>query len=195
MQRTIKGPFRRLGGLGLTLLIWGIALPIGAADGSAPWRATYDTVMMWVNFVILVALLVKLLRNPLRQFLSDQADEITRELDTMAAKKDAAEQGLADTRARIEKQAQKMEKVRDLILDQGQREKETLIANARSQARTMLNNAQQRAENRVREAGHTLKTEMVDAAFAIAHQKLPTLVQPRDQQRWLKRALKALDDV
>ena len=64
-------------------LLW----PTQAAAAAGDWRPTYDTVMMWINFIILTAVLIKLLRHPLGNFLKTQRDSTAHTLDVLEGEK------------------------------------------------------------------------------------------------------------
>lgn len=163
-----------------------------AAEASGQWRSTYDTVMMWVNFFILVALLVKFLRKPLKKFLRDYRDGLARELERLEADKEKAEAAVRSFRETLDERKQKMELLHQRIVAQGEQERQELIEDARRQSALMLNNARSRAENRLREAGETLKGEMIDAAVAQAIAELPDHLAPEDKARWVDRFI---DDI
>ena len=50
------------------------------AEESGNWRSTYDVVMLWLNFLILVFLLIKFAKDPIKNFLKGQQDELSKEI-------------------------------------------------------------------------------------------------------------------
>ena len=58
----------------IIILLW-MATSVGAAE-TAAWRPTYDLVMRWVNFLILVIIIVKYMRKPLGDFIAGKQREV-----------------------------------------------------------------------------------------------------------------------
>jgi hypothetical protein len=63
-------------------------LPEAAYAADAPWRPTYDMAMRWVNFIILVAVIVKYGKEPIKDFLKLQKSEVVSEISQLEAEKD-----------------------------------------------------------------------------------------------------------
>ena len=62
-----------------------------AADGSNQWRPTYDLVMRWLNFGILVFLLIKFGKKPLLSLLHKRKEELQREINRAEEQRNKAE--------------------------------------------------------------------------------------------------------
>lgn len=163
-----------------------------AAEGAADWRPTYDTVMMWVNFVILVVLLVKFLRPPAKKFLHTYKADLASENDKLTSQKQQIENELAAFKESLQERRQHWEKRYQRILAQGERDHQALIAEARDQAQRLMENADRQIEARVRDAGRQLQSEIVDNAIAVALQELPQKMTPEIEQRWFKHFLNGI---
>jgi F-type H+-transporting ATPase subunit b len=169
-----------------------LGLPPGwgwAAEGSANWRPTYDTVMMWVNFVILVVLLVKYLRAPAKRFLSDYRSTLENEISQLTARKEKAAGDLRRFEESLHNQRQEWENRHQKILAQGERDRLALITEAREQAHRLLENANRQIDARVQDAARQLQGEIVDNAIETASKELPGRMTPEIQQRWLRHFL------
>ena len=54
-----------------------------AADRASDWRPTYDLVMKWVNFGLLAFILVKYLKDPLKEFFFGQKAMVARQIEKL----------------------------------------------------------------------------------------------------------------
>ena len=163
-----------------------------AADTGGGWRSTYDVVMMWVNFVILVALLVKFLRKPLGRFLTSQRDAIKKAFDDLEAEKARISNDIQALRESMEARRQKAEERHRRIVEQARRERRDIIETAREEAQRRIAKARQQIDARHREARTKLRNEIIDAAVAKAMRELPRQVTPEEEQAWVNMFLKSI---
>ena len=164
-----------------------------AADTSASWRGTYDSVMLYVNFAILVALLIKLLKNPLRDFFGSQRNTIANELNTLTSQKQTAEANIATFREEMEVRQTRFAALHQNIIDNGEKERQEIIAAARRQASNMIDSARQRIDHRLRDAERRLRGEFIDAAMTIALTQLPDRIEPEDDHQMIDRFIHEID--
>lgn len=184
-----KDLFPRLSALSAGLWIglfptWG-----WAAQGTANWRHTYDTVMMWVNFVILLGLLIKFLGPPAKKFLRTYQANLASEFDKLTAQKDRAANDLQAFTASLQARRQRWENRYQKILAQGERDRLALIEEAQVQAHRLMGNANRQIEARVRDAARQFQGEIVDSAIAQAMEELPGQMTPAIERRWLEHFL------
>lgn len=180
------------------LLIAGAAAMIPAAawaaEGGADWRPTYDLIMRWVNFLILVFVIVKFARVPLRNFLSGQKDTITREIQEMEASRQAAQAKIEEINQQLEEISSRMENMKTRVLAQGERRKQEIIETAQQESRIMLESAKVKIAGRINTAKQAIRNEMVDIAVQLAMQKLPQEITPTDNNGFLDQYLMAASD-
>jgi F-type H+-transporting ATPase subunit b len=162
------------------------------ASSSQSWRGTYDLVMMWVNFFILLALLFKYLRKPVQVFFKGYRNSLEKELDGLEDRKRKAEADLSVFSQQLDARKAQAEAVRNRMIAQGERDRKEMIEDANRQSKLMIDSARQRIENRIREAGGALKSELIDAAVDLAVAQLPSEIKPEDDQKWVEKYLDAL---
>ena len=152
-----------------------------AGDGS--WRPVYDLIMRWVNFLILVFLIVKFARRPLIDFLQGRKEEVALEIDRIEVEKAAAAKKVADNRELSTQHDTRLVNLRERIISQGKREKKRLIEEARQQSQVMLGEARRKAEARFLMARNAFRMELIDQAVAVASRTLPEIVSDEDNQQ------------
>jgi F-type H+-transporting ATPase subunit b len=177
--RTI-GPAGVILSIGVFLL-----LPENAVAGDPGWRPTYDIAMRWVNFILLVGVIVKYSRDPIKNFLKMKKADVVSQIDALDREKSkilgeikAAKQQGHSNRARFEEMKQRLGA-------QGESRKQQIIQQAKQQSALMLEETHRKLENRVVQAKASLKMELLDMAITQAMNQLPGVITDTDNQRWL----------
>jgi F-type H+-transporting ATPase subunit b len=169
------------------------AAAAAAGQEAAGWRPTYDLIMRWVNFLILVFVIVKFARAPLKNFFKQKKIEVSTEIETMEAEKKAAEAKIAEARQAIEHRKERFEQIRERMIRHGKRRKEEIIEGARRESRLMIEAARNKVEGQIRQAHEKLREEMVDLAIDTAMERLPAEMQEADSRNLLNRYLEAME--
>lgn len=162
------------------------AVEVFAADGGADWRPTYDIIMKWVNFGILVLIFFKFARRPLINFLSGKKDEISLQIKKLEDDKDRLSQRVRESERDMEENVVRLEELKERIVQMGERRKLEIIEDARQESGMVIESTKQKIEGRIIRARERLRAEIVDAAAEIALEKLPGLVTEEDNQKLLE---------
>ncbi len=160
-----------------------------AAEESCGWRAKYDTVMMWVNFIIFAFIIVKFGKGPIMNFLGSRKEELAAEIGKLETEKAEAITRTKETQKKIQEGDAYIQKLKSRIAEQGKREKEKLISQAKEQSRYMLEDAKQRAQNQIVQARRSFRSELIDEAIALAMKKMPKEITDKDDQALLENYL------
>ncbi|MBW2515057.1 MAG: F0F1 ATP synthase subunit B [Deltaproteobacteria bacterium] len=157
-----------------------------AAEASANWRPTYDMVMRWLNFGILVLLFFKYARKPLAAFLKGRSRQIEEHIKSVEAEKETIHNRIGELQREGKEGREHLHQVRDRIVSQGELKKQQIIDDARKESQLLLESAKQKIEHEITFAREKLKGEMVDQAIDLAMQKLPQFMTDQDVQNSLK---------
>ncbi len=158
-----------------------------ASENGGDWRATYDIVMIWLNFGIFAFLLVKYLKTPLINFLRGRQDELAREINRLEEKREQISLKISETEQLFEKSEAHYEKIKAKIITQGEEKKRELIESARQESRVMIEQTNVRIGNQINQAKNKFKSEMIDLAISLAMKRLPDEITEADHQRLLDR--------
>jgi F-type H+-transporting ATPase subunit b len=175
------------------LLVFLIATAAGdalAAEEAAHWRPMFDLVMRWVNFLILVSILVKFGRKPLMEMLTGKKLEISIEIKKLEEAKKELNAKLRGSQKALEESSARLEQLKERVIQLGERRKQEIIEDARQESQIILDSAQRKIEGRILRAKHDLRAEMVDAAMDLAMKRLPELVTADDNRKWVEEYLK-----
>lgn len=159
------------------------AFEVLAAENSGDWRPMFDLVMRWFNFLLLAFLLVKFSRAPIQKFLADKKQDIADEIDGLEAEKEEMLGQIASSKIQIENSQARLSELKKRIIAQGEKNRLQIIEEAEQESKMMLRGAKQKIDNRIVEARQVLKSELVDAAFDMAIQKLPEKITDEDNQK------------
>jgi F-type H+-transporting ATPase subunit b len=156
--------------------------PAAAADGG--WRPTYDLVMRWLNFLILVGVILRYARQPVKNFLQGRSAELRIEIDVLESKKAEAVAAVSALRQRLADSESRLAEMKARLLADGERRKQALLDQAEVESAMMLKDAEHKIEGLLHQAQRKLRAELVDGAIDLALTRLPVEIQAQDHQRF-----------
>lgn len=184
-------PVGIIGAVCLLTLILGLPFSVFADEGVSTWRPTYDLVMRWVNFGILAFVIIKFAGPPLMNFLHGQKEEIQRELERVQQEKDdMVAQGQAALKA-LEESQERFEQIKARIIEQGQRRKGEIVAEAEEQSQLLFESASHKVDYLIHRAKEKFRVELLDMAVDTAIIQMPEEITPEDNQRMVDKYLAA----
>jgi len=182
--------WKRIGAWSVLMLLWAGVADVLGAEVSAGWRPTYDMVMRWLNFLILVILFFKYARKPLVSFLKGKAREVEKNIESVEAEKTAIEMRIRELTTQQAQSRERFQTIKEKIISQGKLKKQKIIENAQEESRLLLESAERRMAYEIIAARQKLRDEIVDQAVDLALQKLPQSMTSEDAQAVLQTNLK-----
>jgi len=171
--------------LGIVMLhFWGY--DVWAAEGSGHWRSTYDLVLKWINFLILVYIIVRFGKTPLLNFLKGQKEKWAQEIKDLEDNKEDAAAKVFQIQKQIKESDIRFAELRDRIIQQGEKKKQEIIESAKKESQVLFKNAQRRIDSYFMDIKGAFKAEMVDAAIGLAMERLPQEITDADNEKFLK---------
>lgn len=164
--------------LGLLMFLF----PEGAMAADPVWRPTYDVALRWINFIILVAVIVKYAREPIKDFLKLRKSEVVSQIDDLDKEKDRILREIKAAKKQGVENQSRFNELKDRLIAQGETRKQQIIEQAKQQSRIMLEEARRKMENRIVQAKAGLKMELLDIAMDQAVKQLPQTITERDSQ-------------
>jgi len=176
---------RALAAAALLLLVPFLLVPQGvlAADGSGDWRPTYDLALRWINFGILVFLIIRYARKPLVNFFKEKSEDVRKEIRAVEQEKEEILARVDEILKTRDHSMEKLEKLKERIMVQGTAKKERIIEDAQKESKMMLESAQRKIESKMMKAQEDIRAEMIDHAFEMAMQRLPAEMKDQDSQK------------
>ncbi len=163
------------------ILLW-MVTSVGAAE-TAAWRPTYDLVMRWVNFLILVIIIVKYMRKPLGDFIAGKQREVQSDVETLEQKKTDAVALKKEAEKEIKASDRKFNEIKRNIIAQGEKRKKQIIQDANREVEMLFKSVKAKIEGDIEQSKRRVKSDMVDKALELAMQRLPEMMTPQDNQQ------------
>ncbi|MGD2012096.1 MAG: ATP synthase F0 subunit B [Desulfobacterales bacterium] len=160
-----------------------------AANNSDDWRPTFDLVMRWLNFGIIVFILVKYARTPVKNFLLNRRAEVAREIEMVEEKKEAANKKIEEAARMLDESEVRFAKVKERIIQEGETKKQKLIEDAKQESKILLESTRKKIDNQLLDAQKAFKSELVDAAISMAMKRLPDEITTQDNQNFTNQFL------
>lgn len=180
----------------LEMGVFSLALsPLPAWAGTGSGGGSQALIWQIVSFILIVILLSRVLKKPLRSFLLRRHETIRIALDQASQKEINAQSLFAHWAGKIEALGKEIEELHDRIRKEGQIERERLIAQAQAESERLRKQAQMLADLEVKKARLMLKKEVAELSIRSAQEILQNSIQPQDQDRLVRKYLAQLRQV
>ena len=175
--------------LWVIISIFGLGNNVIAADTGGGWRATYDLVLRWVNFVILAALIFKVAKTPLKEFLTGQKEKFSREIRRKEEEKEATVKEIKEIREALNEAEIRFASIKERIIEQGEKRKQRAIEDAKEQSRLIMEDAKRRIKGQILQAKQRFKSELIESAIDLALERIPQEITEEDNQKYIDQFL------
>lgn len=175
----------------LAVMLLSGALVCMAADGAegGGGRKIWDMAWRIINFLILVALLWKLLADKIKKYFSDRRFEIAEMIETADKARTDAENQFADYQARLKNIDTDIQEIKEAIMGELEGEKQRIIEEGRVVAERIIEQAKWSAEQEILKAKNSLRNQVVDMAGDMASGLVTSSMTPEDQKRLIEEYL------
>jgi F-type H+-transporting ATPase subunit b len=143
---------------------------VGEKEGVAPgllWRAPDEPppfLATLINFGVLVFLVVRFGKKPLAAALVKRKETIMREIDDAQRLRKAAEERLREYEVRLDKIGEELERIRRDFREQGERDKERLVLEAKERRERMQKDTEILLSQESKQMRQDLLAEVVNEA-------------------------------
>lgn len=162
-----------------------------AAETGGDWRPTYDLVLRYVNFLILVVLLIKYARKPLVNFFKGKSEDVKKDIQKIEEAKQQIEDQVKALLKERDQSREKFDLLKERIVAQGKAKQQSIIDDAKQEGQLLVENAKQKIAHRITTASQDLRAEMVDLAVDMATERLPQKISDQDNQRFIDQYLES----
>lgn len=157
-----------------------------AAESNGGWRPTYDLIMRWANFAILVFVIIKFARRPLQKFLSGKGEEISHQIKSLEDEKNQLVERVRQAEMELEDSSGRMAELKERIVQMGERRKQEIIGEAHQESHNIMENAKRKNLGRLAQARNALRADMIDTAADLVLDQLPGIITAEDNQKLLQ---------
>jgi F-type H+-transporting ATPase subunit b len=160
-----------------------------AAEETTNWRPTYDLILRWINFGIIVLIFFKYAKTPLMNFLKSQKEKLAEEIKKLEDKKEDMENNVKEMQKALDDSEVHFADFKERIIQQGDRRKQEIIESAKNHSRIMLEDANRRIDSYILSSKNRFKAELIDAAVELAMERLPKEITDEDNKRFIEQYL------
>ncbi|MBW1615997.1 MAG: hypothetical protein JRJ49_05585 [Deltaproteobacteria bacterium] len=160
-----------------------------ASESGGSWRPAYDLIMRWVNFFILILLLIKFLKKPFAEFLNKSKKKVSDELNEVVAAKEELDKEIQTSYKILRESDVRSSKMRERLVEQGELKKREIIKKANAEAKFMINSAKQKVDGYIIDAAEALQKEIIDEAAAYAEKELTKKITEKDNEKLVENFL------
>lgn len=157
-----------------------------AAEKSSSWRPIYDLILRWINFGIIVFLIVKYGKTPLMNFLRGQKDKLAQEINRLENEEEDVKAKIKETLKTVDESEIRFSELKDRIVQQGKKKKTEIIESAQNQSKMMLEDAKRRINTYFLQAKNEFRAELIDRAVNMALKQLPGEITPEDNEKFTR---------
>ncbi len=154
-----------------------------AAEKSSSWRPIYDLILRWINFGIIVFLIIKYGKTPIMNFLRGQKEKLAREIKRLEDKKEGIAANIKEAHKTIDESEVRFAKLKERIVRQGEKKKEAIIQSAQNQSKMMLEDGKRRIDTHFIQAKNKFRAEMIDRAIELAMERLTKEITAEDNDK------------
>ena len=166
----------------LLLLSFEAAMAASGDDsGSKGWVMTDWFRVM--NFVVLAAALVFVLRKPISQALNSRIKGIKEQLESLETQRAEAEKQLAQYNEKLSQLESEAAKIVDAYIKQGNEAKAKILKEAEQTAEKLQAQARRNIEHEFDKAKQKLQQEVVESSLQKAEERLKKEITAQDQDK------------
>jgi F-type H+-transporting ATPase subunit b len=156
----------------------------GAEEGGSIWKI--------INFVILVVGIYIVWIKFIKGMLAERREGIRKAMDEAKVARDEAERKRAEYEGKLKLLDSRVEEIYRELREEGEGEKERIIAEAERGAEKIKEQARVSAEQEIKKANEYIKREVARLAVGMAGEVLKREVKPSDQERLIDESLKTI---
>ncbi len=170
------------------------------ASGGGAAQAGEDHGIAWgdlfwpfVNFFLLVGIIVFFTRKPFSEFFKSRTEKIENSIKEAAEAKALAEKTLAEVRERLKNSEQETGQIIDAARKTGEKEKEALIAEGEHMKQKIVEQAKASIEFELEKAKQSLKSEAALLALEAAEKEISSRLGSGEQEKLIDEYIKKIE--
>ena len=179
--------------VGATVILLLNAQPaLAVTDAASRWRPTYDLVMKWLNFGIMVFVAIKFGKDPIRAFLHGRKESLAEKIQSFEEKNQILGARIQETQKALENSYARFEQIKKKIIVEGEKKKKKIIDQARQESEMMFRQTKLQIQNQILHARQQLLSELLEGAIDRAIEKLPREITLEDNRKLVNQYLDTL---
>ncbi len=171
----------------LSGLVFAASAMAGQGTEIPEWRYWWDVVWRILNFLILAFFLVKMAKQPLKEFLSGQRKAVEEEIVELEQARSQAQAELEKWLAKANNLEKELADYEQALAEVARKQQEGMLADAEAESRRIMDRARIWADQALRKARQRLAAEIVEMAGQLAVEKLQSAMTAEDRARLIQK--------
>ncbi len=164
-----------------------------AAEGREHSFAWKELIWPAINFAILVLVLVKFGKKPIKDFLKKRTQLIEKSLREAEEAKELARKALVEVKERLKNTDREIDKILTAAKKAGEKEKEAIIAEGKRLRSKILEQTRANIEFELQKAKKAIKSEAALAALELAEKQIKKQLGNKEQLMLIDGYIKKLE--
>lgn len=162
----------------------------GHSDHVFTWK---DWLWPVVNFLVLVVVLVKFGRTPIKEFFKNRTAMIEKSLKEAQEAKELAQKTLIEVQKRLNNTDKEIEQILEAARKSGEKEKEAIIVEGERLREKILTQAKSNIDFELQKAKDAIKSDAALMALEIAEQQIKEKLGRKEQETLIDDYIKRLE--
>lgn len=145
-----------------------------------------DFLFRVMNFTIMIAILIKLLKKPVSKYFASRREDIQKMLADLETKKQEAEQKCAEYKAKLAALEEETQQIVSEYVREGESERQKILDAAERQAQYIREQADLSIQQEIKAAKDSLQKEVSELSVTAAEDLLRNNMQSEDQERLVR---------
>ena len=175
----------------LCVLSYDIAFAAEGREHAFAWKE-----LIWpvINFAILIFVLVKFGKKPIKDFLKKRTELIEKSLKEAKEAKELARKALVEVKERLKNTDREIDKILTAAKKAGEKEKKAIIAEGEKLRSKILEQTKANIEFELQKAKKAIKSEAALAALELAEKQIKEQLGNKEQLMLIDGYIKKLED-
>ncbi len=152
-----------------------------------------DWVWRFLNFAILVAILVVFMGKPMKEYFKKRTELIEKSIKDAAEAKSAAEKALKDIEEKLKLKDDEIKKIMESARKSGEADRDALVEDGKIMIERLKEQAKLNIEMELKQAKEVLKADAASLAIELAEKKIKDRLSHDDQMKILEESLKKIE--
>jgi F-type H+-transporting ATPase subunit b len=175
----------------VSIMVAGIVF--ASSSGGEHETSIMDWVWRFLNFAILVVILVVFMGKPMKEYFKKRTELIEKSIKNASEAKSAAEMALRDIEDKLKLKDDEIKKIMDSARRSGEADRDALIEDGKVMSERIKEQAKANIEMELKQAKEELKADAAQLAIELAEKKIKERLSHDDQMKILEESLKKIE--
>jgi F-type H+-transporting ATPase subunit b len=177
----------------LTLNILLFPLILFASEEAAHGPSVKEFGYRVLTFSIFAFIIFKLLKNPVKNLLTDRTQDIAKAIEDAVKAKEEAEKELAEYKQKLDSMEKELELLKERAMKAAEAEKIEIIEEADKTIEKLKNFAESMIDSEINQAKEALRKETLELSLKLAEEKLEKTLDAKKQKELMQNYIKKIE--